>query len=160
MTSLDEHLPYLHAMARRLIGNPHDASDLVQDALVRALRALPPAGDDLRPWLATILRHLFVDRLRQRARAPFPVPLDEVDLSAADPEAPDAIDHLDHLDEAIAGLPEPFRRVFVLHQLEGRSYRDIADALGIPLATVGTRLTRARLKLREHLLRCGTPMHR
>jgi RNA polymerase sigma-70 factor (ECF subfamily) len=156
---IDLLMPYLHAMARKLTGNAHDASDLVQDALVRAIRALPglPAGTDLRPWLATIVRHLHVDRLRQLAREPLPVPLDETSaaaLAATQPPGPDDppsrpnLEKLDNLEQALGELPEEFRRVFVLHALEGRSYRDIADSLGIPMATVGTRLSRARLKLR------------
>jgi RNA polymerase sigma-70 factor (ECF subfamily) len=156
---IDLLMPYLHAMARKLTGNAHDASDLVQDALVRAVRALPglPAGTDLRPWLATIVRHLHVDRLRQLAREPLPVPLDETSaaaLAADEPPGPDDppsrpnLERLDNLEQALGELPEEFRRVFVLHALEGRSYRDIADSLGIPMATVGTRLSRARLKLR------------
>jgi RNA polymerase sigma-70 factor (ECF subfamily) len=159
---LDALLPYLHAMARKLTGNAHDASDLVQDALVRAIRAFPglAAGSDLRPWLATIVRHLHVDRIRQLAREPLPIPLDEaseVSLTLAHEQAHEPsheprehapVELLDFLEEALGELPEEFRRVFVLHELEGRSYRDIADCLGIPMATVGTRLSRARLKLR------------
>lgn len=153
---MQEQLPYLTALARRLTGNAADASDLVQDALVRALRAEPPPAeqDALRPWLATILRHLHVDRLRQLAREPKQLSLDDAGpLSAShDEELPltEAVSH-EQLAQALAGLPEEFRRVFELHELEGRSYRDIAAALGIPVATVGTRLTRARLKLRELL---------
>jgi RNA polymerase sigma-70 factor (ECF subfamily) len=156
---IDLLMPYLQAMARKLTGNPHDASDLVQDALLRALRALPglPAGTDLRPWLATIVRHLHVDRLRQLARDPLSIPLEEASASALTVEAEPGkdepasgarVEHLEHLEQALTLLPEEFRQVFVLHALEGRSYRDIADSLGIPMATVGTRLSRARLKLR------------
>ncbi len=159
-------MPYLTAMARKLTGNRHDASDLVQDALVRALRALPamPPDTDLRPWVATIVRHLHVDRVRQLAREPMPVPLEEaspMSLTAEQDSSRDEdgqlatarLDHLEHLDLALAQLPEDFRRVFVLHEIEGQSYRTIADALQIPIATVGTRLSRARLKLRELLAR-------
>jgi RNA polymerase sigma-70 factor (ECF subfamily) len=157
---MQEQLPYLTALARRLTGNAHDASDLVQDALVRALRAEPPlpARDELRPWLATIVRHLHVDRLRQLAREPKQLSLDDAGpLRATDADEPalaEAVEH-EQLARALAELPDDFRRVFVLHELDGRSYRDIAAELGIPVATVGTRLCRARLKLRE-LLRART----
>jgi RNA polymerase sigma-70 factor (ECF subfamily) len=162
---LHAELPYLLAVARRLTGNAQDAHDIVQDALVRALPALPGigAGSCLRAWLVTIVRHVHIDRVRRVAREPKSVPIDAVlaeSLPSREPEpAPDDAMGMEDVEAALVALPEAFRRVFVLHELEGRPYRDIAVALDIPLATVGTRLNRARTKLRALLAerRQGAP---
>jgi RNA polymerase sigma-70 factor (ECF subfamily) len=154
---LHAELPYLRAVARRLTGNPQDAHDVVQDALVRALPALHTiaAGPRLRAWLVTIVRHIHIDRVRRVAREPRSVPIDGFladSLPSREPEpAADDGMGMEDVEAALAALPETFRRVFVLHELEGRPYRDIAGALDIPLATVGTRLNRARTKLRALL---------
>ena len=153
---VDAELPYLRALARRLTLSPEDAHDLVQDAVVRALPALGKvrAGSHLRAWLITILRRIHIDGVRRSARAPQAIPIDEVNGGqlAIDDELTEPADDLtDDLDQALTALPEAFRRVLVLHELEGCSYREISASLDIPLATVGTRLSRARLKLRSLL---------
>lgn len=154
---MDAELPFLVALARRLTGNPHDAHDLVQDAMVRALPALSSvtSGPHLRAWLITIVRRLHIDRVRRLAREPKSVPIDEAGVESLggqepDGDAEDAMG-IEDVEAALGALPEAFRRVFVLHELEGRPYREIADTLDIPLATVGTRLNRARTKLRALL---------
>jgi RNA polymerase sigma-70 factor, ECF subfamily len=148
-------LPHLLTFARRLTRNHHDAHDLVQDALVRALPTIGrvSAGPHLRAWLTTIVRHVHIDRLRRVAREPVAVPIDETRIGDVPDDATDEEDALsmEDIQEALGTLPELFRRVFVLHELEGRPYREIATALDIPVATVGTRLARARLKLRQLL---------
>jgi RNA polymerase sigma-70 factor (ECF subfamily) len=156
---IHDQLPYLRSLARRLTGNQADAHDLVQDALLRALPALGAvaAGSYLRAWLTTIVRHVHIDRLRRAAREPRSVSIDDAEVECLRCEAvvdvdPDDGMSIEDVEEALGALPEVFRRVFVLHELEGRAYRDIANALDIPLATVGTRLTRARLKLRTLLV--------
>lgn len=157
-SDVDAELPNLLARARRLTLSSQDAHDLVQDALVRALPALGKVapGSNLRAWLMTIMRHVHIDRLRRVAREPPAVSIEEMKIESlaladqvAEPaNAMDFEDLQEALDEALDALPESFRRVLVLHELEGRSYREISAVLGIPLATVGTRLSRARLKLR------------
>ena len=152
-TEVDAERPHLLALARRLALNSHDANDLVQDAIVRALPALGKvaAGSHLRAWLFTILRRMHVDQLRRMARAPEAVSIDEVrDVLASEGPMAEAVDgeDADDVHSALRALPEVFRQVLVLHELEGRSYREIAEILDLPLATVGTRLSRARLKLR------------
>lgn len=155
-TEVDAERPHLLALARRLVLNTHDANDLVQDAIVRALPALGKvaAGAHLRAWLFTILRRMHVDQLRRAARAPEAVSIDDLrDVLASEGPTTEAADprDADDVHTALRALPEAFRRVLVLHELEGRSYREIAEILDLPLATVGTRLSRGRLKLR-HLL--------
>jgi len=153
---VDAELPYLRALARRLTFSHEDAHDLVQDAIVRALPALGKvrAGSHLRAWLITILRRIHIDGLRRSARAPQAIPIDEVhggQLAIDDDTTEPTDEWADDLDQALTALPEVFRRVIVLHELEGCSYREISASLDIPLATVGTRLNRARLKLRSLL---------
>jgi RNA polymerase sigma-70 factor (ECF subfamily) len=139
--------------AGRLTRNAADAQDLLQDTLERGLRK----GErftygSLRAWLMHIMRNLFIDRCRSRRTAQANVDL----LSLADesPPAPlpawatvtDA-----ELEAAVAALDPSARSVVVLREREGLSYAEIAQRLSIPPATVGTRLLRARRRLRELL---------
>jgi RNA polymerase sigma factor (sigma-70 family) len=145
----------LAALARRIgVRNSHDVDDLVQDTMVRALQARPGDGvAHVEAWLATILRNLWIDDIRQRAREPRRVSLD--DAGAADHLASLAFanDDIDvgSLGTLLQKVPKELRGAFVLYELEGMSYRSIAVELGIPLSTVGTRIARARSKLRELL---------
>jgi RNA polymerase sigma-70 factor, ECF subfamily len=153
-SELDAERPYLLALARRLASSPHDAHDLVQDTIVKALPALGKVttGSHLRAWLLTILRRMHVDRLRRVAREPEAISIEDVrDWLVADAPVSEAVDasSVDDIRSALRELPTSFREVLVLHELEGRSYREIARTLDLPLATVGTRLSRARLKLRQ-----------
>jgi RNA polymerase sigma-70 factor (ECF subfamily) len=148
--ALQADIPTLSTIARRLCGNRHDADDLVQDTIERALRAgasYAEQGSRL-GWLATILRNRFRDSCRQAHRhAP---PTDEVDRHAApEPGSPVAWEQIteEQVAKAIALLPPAFRRVYELHA-GGRAYTAIADELGISVNTVGTRLARARGKLK------------
>lgn len=154
-----EHEAALHATAMRLCGNATDARDLVQDTFERGLRNLAryKVGTDGRAWLLTILHHLFIDRCRSRTRERrADVSAEDVEERIAAPE-PEAVPTWasispEQLREALEKIPEEFRTVYRLHALEGRSYIEIAERLGIPKATVGTRLIRARRKLKELLM--------
>jgi RNA polymerase sigma-70 factor (ECF subfamily) len=151
--------PALLSLARHLCGDPSDARDLVQDTFERALRSEdpPPTEERCRAWLYTILNNLFLDRCRRlRTRAEREGPLDpEVMEScpAPEPGAEPAWTSItrDQLRTALGGLKEDFRRVYEMHELEGRSYQEIAQQLQIARPTVGTRLVRARQRLRELL---------
>jgi RNA polymerase sigma-70 factor (ECF subfamily) len=154
-----EHESVLHGTALRLCGNASDARDLVQDTLERGLRSLAryKPGTDGRAWLLTILHHLFIDRCRSRIRERrADVSAEEVEERVAAPEAEAlptwAAISPEQLREALEKIPEEFRLVYQLHALEGRSYIEIAERLGIPKATVGTRLIRARRRLKELLM--------
>jgi RNA polymerase sigma-70 factor (ECF subfamily) len=154
--ALREHEHALRDLALRLCRNPADAGDLLQDTFERALqrRAQYQAGSNLRAWLCTMLHHLFLDRCRARVRGPAHASLDEVALPAPEPAAEPAWAALtrDDVVAAVERLEPDFRRVYQLHSLEGVPYQEIAARLGIPKATVGTRLARARRKLRDLLL--------
>lgn len=154
-----EHEAALNATAMRLCGNATDARDLVQDTFERGLRNLAryKPGTDGRAWLLTILHHLFIDRCRSRTRERrADVSAEDVEERVAAPEveaAPAwAAISPEQLREALEKIPEEFRTVYRLHALENRSYIEIAERLGIPKATVGTRLIRARRKLKELLM--------
>jgi RNA polymerase sigma-70 factor (ECF subfamily) len=151
------HEPMLYAMALKLTGSPADARDLVQDAFVRALKAYDtlPAGSNERGWIVTILHNLFIDQCRKRRREPLTQDVHETPVAAPEP-APAAPAWLDitpeQLNAALARVGEEFRVVYVLHTVENKSYKEIAAKLEIPMATVGTRLIRARRKLKALLM--------
>jgi len=153
--ALREHEALLHGIARRLCGNAADADDLVQETYERALRAWERYDDrgSLRSWLASILNNLFIDRCRKQMRAPRAVGIDELEVATPEPTPPPAWTNVtrDQVAAALGRIGPEFRRVYELH-CEGRSYDEIARELAIPKNTVGTRLIRARKKLKEILL--------
>lgn len=141
-------LPRLRRYARVLRRNREDADDLVQDTLERAwTRAgLWQGVGDMRGWLFSIMHNLHVDALR-RGR------LDTVDLDELPAEVPVAPAHplrlaLRDLDAALAALPAEQRDVLLLTALDGMAYAEVAQALGVPIGTVMSRLSRGRERLR------------
>lgn len=148
-------VPVLRSVAGRLCNSPAEVEDLVQDALEKALRVIDSVDITRNPrgWMVTILHNLHIDRCRQRARQRPHVPCDDVVIAAPEPTATPAWYDItvDDLRRAAGQLPEELREVYVMFALEGRSYNDISAALGIPKATVGTRLLRARSRLKQQL---------
>ena len=155
MTTLAlEDVSALATLARRLCGNSFDADDLVQDTIERALKAAHRYDEqgNRRGYLATILRNQFLDRCRSARRRPRCS--DELDLVAAPETAAPAVwEHFTgaEIEAALAQLPAGFRQVYELHA-RGWAYADIARQLGLSMNTVGTRLLRAREKLRAILV--------
>jgi RNA polymerase sigma-70 factor (ECF subfamily) len=152
---LAEQLPVLRVVARNLVRNAAEVEDLVQDVFEKALRSIDriDLGGNPRGWMVTILHNLHIDRCRQRARMRPHVPCDEVVIPVPEErEAPvwSAIS-TDDVRRAAARLPPDLQEVYVMFALEGRSYIEVSQALGIPKATVGTRLSRARARLKELL---------
>jgi RNA polymerase sigma-70 factor (ECF subfamily) len=147
--------PALTSLAFRLCRERADASDIVQDTFERAWRAWDrlPEDANVRAWLVTILNRLFIDRFRQARRAPT-VDIDHVELPCPEPAEVPAWANVtsEQVGAALAGLDAEFRAAYELHAIDGRSYLEIAEALRIPRSTVGTRLLRARRKLRELLV--------
>lgn len=150
-----EHEAVLLAIARRLCANASDADDLVQETYERALRSLERYEDrgNLRSWLAAIMNNLFIDRCRKAKRAPKTEGIEELQIATPEPAAPPAWANVTPAEVRLAldKIGPEFRTVYELHA-RGRSYDEIARELGIPKATVGTRLIRARKKLKEILL--------
>ena len=147
-----EHGEFLRRLARRLCRGNFDPEDLVQDVLERTLQhfdRLPP-GVDHRAWMTRVMRNLFIDQLRRRAAAPAATSLDAEQVAPpAEPrewwERLDA----DDIRARLQQVPEELRLAFDLFALEGCSYQAIAERLGVPKATVGTRILRARRKLKQ-----------
>ncbi|TXG81428.1 MAG: sigma-70 family RNA polymerase sigma factor [Sphingomonadales bacterium] len=137
------HLDAAYGYARYLARDDHVAEDIVQEAFVRALRAIGECRGNPKAWLLTIVRNAFYDWTRANSRT---APHDIHDTTAcAQPDAileqTDAIASVRHM---IESLPEPFRAVLVLRELEDMSYREIAEITGAPVGTVMSRLARAR----------------
>jgi len=142
-----------------------DADDLAQETFVRAWRALASfrAGEPLYPWLARIATNLAISLHRRRKRRPETAlePLLEAghQWGIEDDPAEHAAERerAGHLDEALAALSEDHRAVIVLRAVEGLSYGEIAEVLGVPAGTVMSRLARARAELKRRLeARTGT----
>jgi RNA polymerase sigma-70 factor (ECF subfamily) len=133
---------------------------LVQDTFEHALRGFSTfrPGTNLRVWLMTILHHLFVDRCRRLAREPNPAPLEAHEIACPEPNAQLPWESIsdEQIAAALADLESPFREVYELRLFDNCSYDEIAVRLTIPRSTVGTRLMRARQKLKKTLLSSAT----
>jgi len=160
------HLDALYAVAYRLTKAPLDAEDLVQDALVKAMRARDQyqAGTNLKAWLFKILTNTFINKYRRGGlervvlEGPDADPLADGWVSAAsmralrDPEN-QALRPIvaQEITRALAELPEEFRLAVVLSDVEELSYKEIADVMGCPVGTVMSRLHRGRRLLQKRL---------
>jgi RNA polymerase sigma-70 factor (ECF subfamily) len=157
-------LPYLddvYSLARYLLRNPADAEDAVQECYLRAFRHFETfRGGSIKPWLLAILRNVCrAEFARRGALAAVQTEgLDEAEQCAeglwsdgADSPEANALRQLnaDAVQRLVAQLPDVFRETLVLREINGLSYREIADVLGAPVGTVMSRLARARALLRE-----------
>src|SRR5258708_25069219 len=143
-------LPRLGRFARGLTGSTEDANDLVQAACQRALERehqwMP--GTRLDSWMFRIVRTLWIDELRGRKVRQGRGVVDAEDAIVVDgPRAIEARLTLDTVRRAVAGLPEPQREGLLLVCVEGMSYPETAETLGLPMGTVMSRLARARLAI-------------
>ena len=157
-----QHLDALYRTAVRLTGRPQDAEDLVQETYLRAWRSLHTyrPGTNPKAWLFRILHNAHIDRFRASSRT---VPtVDE--LEGQDPafvvhETPETLVVSGLVDaevrKALMEIPEVFRACLILADLEGFSYQEIADILGIPRGTVMSRLFRGRRAMRRLLTQYG-----
>jgi len=155
------HLDAAYNLARWLTGNAEDASDVVQEAYLRAFRYFGAyKGGNMRVWLLTIVRNSFMTWVRENRSARLVFSADssvledaEETLWGARPRDPEALlaASIDAatLDRLMGRLPPEHREVLVLRELEDMSYRDIATVTGVPVGTVMSRLSRARLALRR-----------
>ena len=152
------HIDEAYRLAHWLTGNRTDAEDVVQDASMRAFRAIRNyAGGSARSWVLSIVRNTAYSWLRNHPAAVVTVEdLEAVELEQANPgdrdgDNPEAalIAKADayQLRAAIAALPTAFRETLVLRDIEGLDYREIAQATGVPIGTVMSRLARARHRL-------------
>lgn len=140
-------LPELRAFARFLTGSRVEADDLVQEAVVRTLQALPrlEADTDLRAWCMAVVRNTFYEQLRRRKReARRLAEAGEPPVSQAAQEVPG---QLRDLGRALAALPPLLREALVLVGAQGLSHEAAAQVCGVPLGTMKARVSRARRQL-------------
>jgi len=151
------HLDAAYNLARWLTRSPAEADDVVQEAMLRAFRAFDDLrGKDAKPWLLTIVRNCFLTSTRAgRDRKIIPLPDREgeaddafVDASANPEQAAIRADQRRKLNQLIGSLPEEFREVLVLREMEDLSYQAIAQVTAVPIGTVMSRLARARAMLK------------
>ncbi len=159
------HLDALYRTAHRLTGHREEAEELVQETFLRAYRAFDryEPGTNARAWAFRILRNTFLNQVERRKREYGAVPLDDVEpvLGAEDPDlglSPDTYEELlgrvleDDVRDALMALPEAYRTVVVLADMEGLAYKEIAEIVDIPIGTVMSRLFRGRRTLRRDLV--------
>ncbi|OFZ72140.1 MAG: RNA polymerase subunit sigma-24 [Betaproteobacteria bacterium RBG_16_64_9] len=150
-----EHIPRLRRYARALAGDRYSADDLVQDTLERAWNKyhLWRPGSDLRAWLFAIMHNVFVNQMRSRR-----LDLEQVMEEPPSPQVratqPDALELAD-LERALSRLSLEHREVLLLVAVEQMKYEEVSRALGIPVGTVMSRLSRARERLRQHIEGAG-----
>ena len=148
------HVDAAYNLARWLAGNDHDAEDIVQEACVRAFRFIGGhRGGDGRAWLLTIVRNTAFSWLKKN-RPHAVVSIDDDELAQIEDQTVTANGVFsadkNSLRAALEALPLEFREAIVLRELEGLSYKEIADVAEVPVGTVMSRLARARRQLQNH----------
>jgi len=162
-----EFVPQLYSAAVRMTRNPADAEDVLQEALLKAFRGYGTfqAGTNLKAWLYRILTNTFINRYRKQSRRPTEVELGELEdfylyrrlgesaggaSRSAEEEALDLFVDAD-VKAAVEALPENFRIPVLLADVEGFSYKEIAEIMEVPIGTVMSRLHRGRKALQQAL---------
>jgi len=170
-----EHLDGLYRVALRLSRNPTVAEDLVQEAMLRAWRSFHTfrEGTNIRAWLYRILMNAHVERYRKAARTPevleeeigdeylYAGARDGDALSQAGNPEVEVLDRImdQEVRESLDALPLPFRAAVMLVDVEGFSYKEAAEILGVPIGTVMSRLSRARHALKRRLAAFARDRH-
>ncbi len=163
---MQKHQAQLYRTAYRMTGNADDAEDLVQEALVEAFRSFHrfQKGTHFDRWVYRIMSHTFIDRLRRRPKVA--VESLDAELARGDGESfrrepmdggagPEEMalrrEFNARVQEALLRIPEEYRLVVTLSDIEGLSYEEISEAVGCPLGTVRSRLHRGRTLIAEKL---------
>jgi RNA polymerase sigma-70 factor (ECF subfamily) len=170
-TFVEQAMPYmgpLYSAALRMTRNPTDAEDLVQETYLRAYRGFEgfKEGTNLKAWLYRILTNTYINQYRAAKRRPDQVDLDDVEdlylyrrlggmeaaMAGRSPET-EVLERMPEsaVKEALESLPEQFRMAVLLADVEGFSYKEIAEILDIPIGTVMSRLHRGRKLLQKRL---------
>ena len=165
-------MPSLYSAALRMTRNPSDAEDVVQETYLKAYRAFGgfQEGTNLKAWLYKILTNTFINAYRSKKRRPEQSDIEDVEdlylyrrlggleAAAASRSAEDEVLDLfteGEIKDAIEALPEQFRMAVLLADVEGFSYKEIADILDVPIGTVMSRLHRGRKGLQKTLYEFG-----
>ncbi len=164
----EEIIPHLDAMynfALRLTSDPNDAEDLVQDTIVKAFRFFSSyeKGTNAKAWLFRILKNSYINNYRKQSKQPNQVDYDEVSsfyetIRADRTDTSDLEDRMfrdlidDDISRALERLPEDFRTVVLLCDVEGFTYEEIANMLDVPIGTIRSRLHRGRNLLKAQLI--------
>ncbi len=149
--------------ALRMTGDPADAEDVAQEALVKAYSAFDQfeLGTNFRAWILRIVTNTYINEFRRRRRTPEMMTWDELSreelgkLAREDEDSPelaalaDAIDA--EVEQALAEIPDVFREAVIMCDMHGMAYGEIAEALGVPIGTVRSRIARGRGLLQEKL---------
>ncbi len=163
-----EHMPSLYSAALRMTRNPADAEDVVQETYLKAFRGFGSfrEGTNLKAWLYRILTNTFINRYRKQQRRPDESSLDDVEDfflyrrlgglegARAGRSAEDELLEVfgeSEVKEAVESLSEQFRLAVLLADVEGFSYKEIAEILDVPVGTVMSRLHRGRKGLQKRL---------
>jgi RNA polymerase sigma-70 factor (ECF subfamily) len=157
----------LYRVARALTGQSADAEDLVQETLLRTYRSIDRFdGEHPRAWLLTILRNAEHNRHRRQRPHLFDDPEQALDTLGSRHSDDDNPEHwvLDQcfaaeVEDAFTALPDKYRQVIAIVDVEGLGYSAAAEALDIPVGTVMSRLHRARARIRRHLTAAGVTVH-
>ncbi len=160
------HMDILFNYALRLTGNPEDANDLLQETFLKAYRFWDKfeKGTNCRAWLFRIMRNSYINRYRKAVKTPEHVDYDEIKefyntIREQSTDANDLSERLygqlldDQITTAITGLPEEFRTVVILCDIEGFTYEEAAEFVDCPIGTIRSRLHRGRKLLRDKLFK-------
>ena len=165
-------MPSLYTAAMRMTRNPSDAEDLVQETYLKAYRAYGSfqEGTNLKAWLYKILTNTFINTYRAKSRRPMETDIEDIEdlylfrrlgglegSTAGRSAEEEMLEHFtdDELKAAIESLPEYFRIVVLLADVEGFSYKEIAEITDVPIGTVMSRLHRGRKALEKALATYG-----
>jgi RNA polymerase sigma-70 factor (ECF subfamily) len=163
-TEMLPHMAALYNFALRMTGDPDDAKDLVQETYMKAYRFFDKysQGTNAKAWLFRIMKNSYINRYRKESKEPDKIDYDEIKdfYATVKDSAVDSNDlqekifgnlFEDEIAEALQELPEDFRTVVILCDIEGYTYEEIADFIEIPIGTVRSRLHRGRKMLRSML---------
>ncbi len=163
------HLDALYNFGLRLTSDPNDTEDLVQDTIVKAYRFFSSyeKGTNAKAWLFRILKNSYINNYRKKSKKPQEVDYDEVatfyeTIRAERTETSDLEDKMfrelidDDLSRALDNIPEDFRTVVLLCDVEDFTYEEIANMLDVPIGTIRSRLHRGRNLLKAQLMDYAT----
>ena len=161
LTGMQQHLEYF---ARKLTNNEDDAQDLLQETYYKAFKNYHQFenGTNSKAWMFMILKNTFINNYRKLKREPAKLDYDEIEDIYENIKSDQAKDNNldldfynglldDELSDALSKIPSKMREVFLLCDLEGYTYEDIAEITDIPIGTVRSRLHRARKLLQDEL---------